>query len=221
MSGAAGISAAKRRRGIAQSSTPSPPVANTQPVQQQRSAPFNPIKILENHELRLRKVEPRLENAFEGFEAHEKRLEEIENVLTRLIENTNSNTSDKNHMNDTWDANAEKRLSILENDLMELKSLITKVQTFAMETNISLQQLSRERVAHTVYPRSFDLVQKTIDTNGEVNFGYNNNSHENSDADEVDDNEHVNNIDNVDNVDNVDNASSDTQQTEKVELTIS
>lgn len=220
MSGAAGISAAKRRRGIAQSSNPSPPVANTQSVQQQRGVPFNPIKILENHELRLRKVEPRLENAFEGFEAHEKRLEEIENVLTRLIENTNSNTSEKNHMNDTWDANAEKRLSILENDLMELKSLITKVQTFAMETNISLQQLSRERTAHTVYPRSFDVVQKTIDTNGEVNFGFNN-SHENSDADEVDGNSNVDNVDNIDNVDNVDNASSDGQQTENVELTIS
>lgn len=157
MSGAAGLSAAKRRRGSAQTTSISgPPTTNTPPIpqlQQQKGVPVNPIKVLEHHELRLRRVEPRLENAFEGFEAHEKRLEEIENVITRLIDQTSSQpqpTQQTNVVNEELnEQQQQQRIVSLEKEILELKQLITKVQTFAMETNISLQQMSRNTTLET------------------------------------------------------------------------
>lgn len=143
MSATAGISAAKRRRGVSQAPIPSSNTQANTRVQPQTTQPvqISPIKILENHEIRLRKVEPRLENAFEGFEAHEKRLEQIDNVLTQLIDNKPDTMGvlDTNSNN-----NITERLQNLERSLSELNVLISKVQTFAMETNMSLLRLSRE-----------------------------------------------------------------------------
>jgi len=150
MSATAGISAAKRRRGVSQAPITSPipnptpgPIStsNTQTNTNEQPQPvqITPIKILENHELRLRKVEPRLENAFEGVEAHEKRLEQIENVLTQLIDNKPVGVLNSNSNN-----NITERLQNLERSLNELNVLISKVQTFTMETNMSLLRLYRE-----------------------------------------------------------------------------
>lgn len=144
MSATAGISAAKRRRGVSQAPIPSSNTQANTRVQPQTTQPvqISPIKILENHEIRLRKVEPRLENAFEGFEAHEKRLEQIENVLTQLIDNKPVGVLDTNSNNNN--NNVTERLQHIERSLSELNVLISKVQTFAMETNMSLLRLSRE-----------------------------------------------------------------------------
>ena len=158
MSGAAGLSAAKRRRGASQTPLPTPnvraPVSNTSTQPPTQPMQLTPIKILENHELRLRRVEPRLENAFEGFEAHEKRLEEIENVLTSLIEKSsdgNTTVEKTTEVNITRD-NTNVRLVELEKSLEELKLLLSKVQTFAMETNIALLKLSRDTTREPSYP---------------------------------------------------------------------
>lgn len=163
MSGAAGLSAAKRRRGSAQTTSISgPPTTNTPQIpqlQQQKGVPVNPIKVLEHHELRLRRVEPRLENAFEGFEAHEKRLEEIENIITRLLDQTSSQsqpTQQTNVVNEELNEQQQQKIVSLEKEILELKQLVTKVQTFAMETNISLQQMSRNTTLETSINSQYD-----------------------------------------------------------------
>jgi hypothetical protein len=147
MSATAGISAAKRRRGVSQAPLPSNNSStNTQSNIPPQPVQLTPIKILENHEIRLRRVEPRLENAFEGFEAHEKRLEQVENVLTQLIDQTSksSDSTPLNKLDNVVNEDVTRRLQKLESSLLELQVLITKVQTFAMETNTNLLRLSRE-----------------------------------------------------------------------------
>lgn len=175
MSGAAGLSAAKRRRGASQTPLPTSntraPVSNTPTQQPTQPTQLTPIKILENHELRLRRVEPRLENAFEGFEAHEKRLEEIENVLTSLIEKTsdgNTTTEKTAEVNITRD-NTNVRLVELEKSLAELKLLLSKVQTFAMETNTALLKLSRDTTREPSYPYGNTLDEAIEEENDDEN----------------------------------------------------
>ena len=58
MSGAAGLSAARRRR--AGSSTPSQNQVVSNTTNQRRTPRITVQSILENHELRLREIEPRL-----------------------------------------------------------------------------------------------------------------------------------------------------------------
>lgn len=82
MSSSAGISAAKRRRGVSNANQPPPPVP---PPQQRRSAP-TVVQILEDHEKRLRQIEGEdVEQIAEKLSGEFKQRDELMVDLTSQI----------------------------------------------------------------------------------------------------------------------------------------
>jgi hypothetical protein len=117
MSGAAGLSAAKRRRG-GNGGFPPPQIQQRQPPPgAQPPAPppghvqISPMKILENHEIRLNNLDQHLQDIIESF-----------------------GTQDGTATDETLVFFRDKTIQ-LEKKIEELEGLLHKVQTFSMETN--------------------------------------------------------------------------------------
>ena len=136
MSGAAGLAAAKRRRGGSATGpvpeAPRPPA----PQQQQQGARVNPMRILEDHERRLRMIEgagtsgesganPGVGDALADLVA---RIENVERAGARV-----SNVED----------------SGLRAELEQVRQMLMKVQTFAMETNTAMMKLQASIAAQS------------------------------------------------------------------------
>jgi chromosome segregation ATPase len=164
MSAAAGISAAKKRRGI---------VPETPAQVQQRQAPtgpmVTPIQILQNHELRLKHIEKQLsdaENYANSMVASEEQIEqeqqqEVENaqhkqvVETVLLQvndyKTKSDVLEKR--NETLEKKSETlerkcevlevKCVTLERKVEELSQIVQKIQMFSLESNHALLKLKR------------------------------------------------------------------------------
>jgi hypothetical protein len=120
MSGAAGLSAAKRRRGGGggfpmSGPTPSRPPPTARPPPNAGPPPgmaqISPMKILENHEIRLNNLDQHLQDIIESFGAQDGTATDETLVFFR------------------------DRTVQLEQKIMELELLVHKVQTFSMETN--------------------------------------------------------------------------------------
>jgi hypothetical protein len=129
MSGAAGLSAAKRRRGGSgvpmsgpmsgpMHSRPQPrpppnarPPANARPPPPPGMSQISPMQILENHETRLNNLDQHLQDIIESFGSRDGTASEESLVFFR------------------------DRTLQLEQKILELESLLHKVQTFSMETN--------------------------------------------------------------------------------------
>ena len=119
MSGAAGLSAAKRRRGgNGGFSQPQPqtPTPQRQPPPGAGPPPpghvqISPMKILENHEIRLNNLDQHLQDIIERFGTQNASASDESLVFFR-----------------------DKTIQ-LENKIEELEGLLHKVQTFSMETN--------------------------------------------------------------------------------------
>ena len=117
MSGAAGLSAAKRRRGGNGGFPPSPgpPQSRQQPPGARPPPPghvqISPMKILENHEIRLNNLDKHLQDIIESFGAQDRTATDETLVFFR-----------------------DKTIQ-LEKKIEELEGLLHKVQTFSMETN--------------------------------------------------------------------------------------
>lgn len=130
MSSSAGISAAKRRRGVVTSLNEQ--VTNkslNDNKNDNKQVVITPIQILHNHEIRLNVIE--------------KSLKEVDDYAnTKMINNNNNINKENNEVNQIqmYESNEalseyKKRCENLENKVAELESLIQKVQTFTMEIN--------------------------------------------------------------------------------------
>ena len=124
MSGAAGLSAAKRRRG-GSGNTPQPGQRTQRPQPPRGAQPpspqhvqVSPIQILEKHEMRLNNLDQHIQDLIESFgvqaQAHQKQMSGMSDESATFFRD---------------------KISNLENRILELEGLLQKVQTFAMETN--------------------------------------------------------------------------------------
>jgi hypothetical protein len=130
MSGAAGLSAAKRRRGGVggvpapgqQQRPQQPPRGAMQPPRGAMQPPpgmaqISPMKILETHETRLNNLDNHLQDIVESFGAQMQQQDQSSGVPHE----------DMGFFRD--------KISQLENKIEQLEGLLSKVQTFAMETS--------------------------------------------------------------------------------------
>jgi hypothetical protein len=135
MSAAAGISAAKKRRGVV-SSTPEPSSNNAKQTPQQ-PVMITPIQILQNHELRLKAIEQQLILAEE--EAAEKTVDTAKAVApaTTPVQSTLSQSQLEEFIK------LKTKCETLEKKLEDTAELLHKVQTFSMESNLAFLKLKR------------------------------------------------------------------------------
>lgn len=119
MSGAAGLSAARRRR-AGGSSIPSSTSAPPPPPQGQtksRSNTPHPMQILQDHEMRLRKIEPLLDSLGDS-NAPVPQAPDLSGIMARIV---------------ALETEAQKKQSDTNNE--SLSEMFMKLQTFALETN--------------------------------------------------------------------------------------
>lgn len=118
MSGAAGLSAARRRRAGGSSIPQSAGVATPPPAPQKtRSSTPHPMQILQDHEMRLRKIEPLMESLRTSSESQTPSVD-LTGVMARIV---------------ALETQTQKAQS--ETSSESLSEMFMKLQTFAMETN--------------------------------------------------------------------------------------
>jgi len=133
MSAAAGISAAKKRRGVVSTgpepsqNTARPQTAPNGKGQQGANPMFTPIQILQNHELRLKNVERQLND---GASAQPQPQQQAPQQQSSNIQDAKLK-----YYTDKCEA--------LEKKVEELSQLVQKVQTFSMESNLAFLKLKR------------------------------------------------------------------------------
>jgi hypothetical protein len=137
MSAAAGISAAKKRRGVVSTGpevqTPSQNSKQGQGQGQGKPQPmFTPIQILQNHELRLKNIEKQLSDADEYANSM---VEQQQQQVSLHVPTTNVDNSLLQEYKNKCD--------LLERKVEELNALVQKVQTFSIESNIAFMKLKR------------------------------------------------------------------------------
>lgn len=137
MSAAAGISAAKKRRGVVSTGpevqTPSQNSKQGQGQGQGKPQPmFTPIQILQNHELRLKNIEKQLSDADEYANSM---VEQQQQQVSLHVPTTNVDNSLLQEYKNKCD--------LLERKVEELNALVQKVQTFSIESNLAFMKLKR------------------------------------------------------------------------------
>jgi len=178
MSGASALSAAKNRRStgnIVQTTPNRNQVVSQQPPspqqrqqqqgqsqqgqQQQNNAddlpkPSNPIQALQLHEIRLNrcdKVQQDLENSIKTMATNLDVLSK-KNVSQPVNNNSNNNSNDTTKFNQLL-SELNERLSTMEEMFHHLKEDIFRVQTFAMETSLSVLKISdKEKIVYVHVP---------------------------------------------------------------------
>jgi hypothetical protein len=148
MSGASANAAARRRR-LAPTPTPSQQ-STPQQIQNQeqtkQNMPLTPINILKMHETRINKLEEENKKLIEQLLNSNTVTESNgQNNLTSRLDNLES-MFNKKTIPHTEMNNDNKKIIELESEICELKKLITKIQTFAMETNLSLMKYKSNNV---------------------------------------------------------------------------
>lgn len=146
MSGAASLAAAKRRRGG--SNQPAPPSSGPQngQTQTQQGVRMTPIQALQQHNVRI----ARLETGVKALEQKEggngvpedfiKRVEMLEkSVVERISEVRIGEKTNPIETKEDLEYFRTKTLE-LEQQISELKQMMLKIQTFAMETSMSLMK---------------------------------------------------------------------------------
>jgi hypothetical protein len=146
MSAAAGISAAKKRRGV----VASPESSQSQNGSSQKQAPMvTPIQILQNHELRLKHIEKQLNDAEQyanSMVEQEKQAPPQQQPQQHLHQQQQQALDQNNHLLQLYKSKSEfleGKCDALEKKVEELSQLIQKVQTFSMETNLSFLKVKR------------------------------------------------------------------------------
>ena len=135
MSAAAGISAAKKRRGVVSTGpeVQTPSQNSKQGQGQGKPQPmFTPIQILQNHELRLKHIEKQLSDADEYANSM---VEQQQPQQQLFVPTTN--------VDNVLLQEYKNKCDLLERKVEELNSLVQKVQTFSIESNIAFMKLKR------------------------------------------------------------------------------
>jgi hypothetical protein len=137
MSAAAGISAAKKRRGVVSTGpeVQTPSQNSKQGQGQGKPQPmFTPIQILQNHELRLKNIEKQLSDADEYANSMVEQQQQQQQVSLHVPTTNLDNVLLQEYKN---------KCDLLERKVEELNSLVQKVQTFSIESNIAFMKLKR------------------------------------------------------------------------------
>jgi len=142
MSAAAGISAAKKRRGIVSTGPETPSQNSKQGQGQGQQQPMvTPIQILQNHELRIKHIERQLNDA--------------EDYANSMVESSQQQQQPQPQPQqqvlvqqapslDTLLVQEYKtKCDTLERKVEELTTLVQKVQTFSMESNLAFLKMKR------------------------------------------------------------------------------
>lgn len=151
MSGAAALSAAKRRRGGSgqPASAPVPSqraqgTNNAAPPQQGRQ--ITPIQMLQQHNVRIAKLETASNESNIGETSHVfsqelmKRVEMLEkSAVDKVSKPTIGEKMNATESKEDLEYFRNKTL-LLEQQISELKQMMLKIQTFAMETSMSLMK---------------------------------------------------------------------------------
>ena len=138
MSAAAGISAAKKRRGVV-SSTPEP--SNNAKQTPQQPVMITPIQILQNHELRLKAIEQQL------IVAEEEAASAVDAANAAKAFSTQQPSAPVqavlNPLQIEEFSKLKTKCETLEKKLEDMTDLVHKVQTFSMESNLAFLKLKR------------------------------------------------------------------------------
>ena len=126
MSGAAANSAARRRRVGAQSVNDT---FETNIIKKEPVKPIHPLELLTLHDRRIFMLENNLKNHMQ------RSLPDINE--TNMILDANSEIILTNE-------EYESRIKSLEDDIAQLKKMVTLLQTFSMETNLALTNLKNK-----------------------------------------------------------------------------
>ena len=139
MSAAAGISAAKKRRGVV-SSTPELSSNNAKQTPQQ-PVMITPIQILQNHELRLKAIEQQL------IVAEEEAASAVDAANAAKAFSTQQPSAPVqavlNPLQIEEFSKLKTKYETLEKKLEDMTDLVHKVQTFSMESNLAFLKLKR------------------------------------------------------------------------------
>jgi hypothetical protein len=164
MSAAAGISAAKKRRGVIQTTTE---LSKQQQQQQQPPVMITPIQILQNHELRLKAVEQQLilaeEAAAETKETVVANAKAKETTVVAQAQPQQPVVSVLPPAQIEEFSKLKTKCESLEKKVDELTNLVNKVQSFSIESNLSLLRLKR-LVDEDFENRIHDLKQNYVST---------------------------------------------------------
>jgi len=129
MSGAAGLAAAKRRRGLPQG--PEIPLQQSQNSGGPQVQRIHPMQIMENHERRIRTVEE--------FARKSEGNSNLSEIVTRIeaVEQRNASNSPVDI------SKLEEQINTLEAQLNTTTQLLYKLQAFAIEINTSVMKISK------------------------------------------------------------------------------
>jgi len=186
MSGAAGLSAAKRRRAeqtpLQQSKPQQSPQVQTTVAKSTNPAPriMTPMLILEDHELRLRYIEKCLKEGVHHNTDNSDKLENKDNSMRKdVVEVMSSTTNDEfkqklatilNRIDELESNNNNllKKVDFLKSELSDMTNKHSSLQSFAMETNISLLK-HKDTFEPAVFNRlmNFLLDKTSVGSSGE------------------------------------------------------
>jgi len=141
MSAAAGISAAKKRRGIVSTGPETPSQNSKQGQGQGQPQPMvTPIQILQNHELRIKHIERQLNDAedyansmVESSQSQQQQPPQQQQVLVQQAPSLDTILVQE----------YKTKCDTLERKVEELTALVQKVQTFSMESNLAFLKMKR------------------------------------------------------------------------------
>jgi len=148
MSGAAGLSSARRRRAGGQGNT-STNSSNQQVTSNSsqnnqdnnRSQPVSHMQVLNLHEIRIRQIMEKVEGMHNTITSTEKSSNNDNAQYASLVTRITNLEKNYNSANNTEDiAYFKNKTQELEGQVADMKRLLLKVQSFAMESHLSSQK---------------------------------------------------------------------------------
>ncbi len=148
MSGAAGLSSARRRRAGGQGNT-STNSSNQQVTSNSsqnnqdnnRSQPVSHMQVLNLHEIRIRQIMEKVEGIHNTITSTEKSSNNDNDHFASLVTRITNLEKNYNSANNTEDiAYFKNKTQELEGQVADMKRLLLKVQSFAMESHLSSQK---------------------------------------------------------------------------------
>ena len=198
MSGAAANSAARRRRGTSAQNPSSKSTSNQQfnknPISQ---TPINPVELLLMHDKKIYGIEQYLEsstqmldtndagNKSEVFNNSSSLVLELNVLKERMDRLDDAPTFEKPSVAPSFSTDEVLRVEKLEKEVVELKRLLLKVQTFSMETNLTVMKIKEEKSKEIIENKESNI-ETQIETSEEfVEDSKNTNDNDDEKADET------------------------------------
>jgi len=151
MSGSNALAAAKRRRGGSDNKGPAPPGSrNIQNGSQPPPGPINPIQLIAINHQRLNKLSDELPKtidalgeSFNSLSSNCDYLHEQFNVLENEVSKLKLSNQSSNQNTTSRGVDTDK-FNKLETDNVELNKVVSRMQSFSMDTNTQLAKLKED-----------------------------------------------------------------------------